>query len=88
MQQTLRGIELANSTDPAKVYKALLDNPEFMSVKGPASWRLDGRPSYKYAKFIADGKPAKERKDKWDVAVVVDVYMGKELCLPLKEMGY
>jgi branched-chain amino acid transport system substrate-binding protein len=88
MQQTLRGIELANSTDPAKVYKALLDNPEFMSVKGPASWRLDGRPSYKYAKFIADGKPAKERRDKWDVAEVVDVYMGKELCLPLKEMGY
>jgi branched-chain amino acid transport system substrate-binding protein len=88
MQQTLRGIELANSTDPAKVYKALLDNPKFMSVKGPASWRADGRPSYKYAKFIADGKPAKERRDKWDVAKVVDIYMGKELCLPLKEMGY
>ena len=88
MQQTLRGIELANSTDPAKVYKALLDNPKFMSVKGPASWRVDGRPSYKYAKFIADGKPAKERRDKWDVAKVVDIYMGKELCLPLKEMGY
>ncbi|MFH1243458.1 MAG: ABC transporter substrate-binding protein [Pseudomonadota bacterium] len=88
MQQALRGMELANSTDPAKVYKALLDNPKFMSVKGPATWRLDGRPSYKYAKFIADGKPAKERKDKWDVAKVVDVYMGEELCLPLKEMGW
>jgi branched-chain amino acid transport system substrate-binding protein len=88
MQQALRGIELANSTDPAKVYKALLDNPKFMSVKGPATWRIDGRPSYKYAKFIADGKPAKERRDKWDVAKVVDIYMGEELCLPLKEMGW
>ncbi|UCF92108.1 MAG: ABC transporter substrate-binding protein [Desulfobacterales bacterium] len=88
MQQTLRGIELANSLEPGKVYQALLDNPQFMSVKGPATWRVDGRPSYKYAKFIADGKPPQERKDKWDVAKVVDVYMGEELCLPLKEMGW
>jgi branched-chain amino acid transport system substrate-binding protein len=88
MQQALRGIELAGSVEPGKVYKALLDNPEFMSVKGPATWRVDGRPSYKYAKFIADGKPAKDRRDKWDVAKIVDVYMGEELCLPLKEMGW
>jgi len=88
MQQALRGIELANSTDPAKVYQALIENPEFMSVKGPAAWRRDGRPAYKYAKFIADGKPAAARKDKYDVATVVDVYMGEELCLPLKDMGW
>jgi len=88
MQQALRGIDLSDSTDPGKVYQALMDNPEFMSVKGPAKWRLDGRPDYKYAKFIADGKPGKDRKDKWDVATVVDVYTGEELCLPLKEMGY
>jgi len=88
MQQTLRGIELAGAVDPAKVYKALVANPQFMSVKGPATWRLDGRPDYKYAKFIADGKPAKDRKDKWDVAKIVDIYEGGELCLPLKEMGY
>lgn len=88
MVETLRGIELANSTAPAKVYKALMDNPKFMSVKGPAAWRIDGRTSYKYAKFIVEGKPPKERKDKWDIARVVDVYMGGELCLPLKDMGY
>ncbi len=88
MQQTLRGIELANSLEPAKVYKALMDKPDFMSVKGPAKWRIDGRPSYKYAKFIVDGKSPKERKDKWDFARVVDVYTGEELCLPLKEMGW
>jgi len=88
MQETLKGIELANSLEPAKVYKALMDSPEFMSVKGPAVWRIDGRTSYRYAKFVLDGKPPKERKDKWDIARVVDVYMGGELCLPLKEMGW
>ena len=88
MKETLRGIDLSDSLEPGKVYQALMDNPEFMSVKGPASWRMDGRVAYKYAKFIADGKPAKERRDKWDVAKVVDIYMGQELCLPLQEMGW
>lgn len=88
MQETLRGVELANSTEPVKVYNAMMNDPQFMSVKGPAAWRIDGRTSYKYAKFIVDGKPPKERKDKWDIARVVDVYTGEELCLPLKEMGY
>jgi branched-chain amino acid transport system substrate-binding protein len=88
MQGVLRGIELSNSTEPGKVYKALMDHPQFMSVKGPATWRIDGRPSYKYAFFILDGKSPKEKKDKWDFGKVVDVYTGEELCLPLKEMGW
>jgi branched-chain amino acid transport system substrate-binding protein len=88
MQEALRGIELSNSLEPKKVYDALMNSPKFMSVTGPATWRVDGRPMYKYAKWIVDGKPGKERKDKWDIAKVVDVYMGQELCLPLKEMGY
>jgi branched-chain amino acid transport system substrate-binding protein len=88
MLETLRGIEVANSLEPGKVYKALMDKPDFMSVKGPAKWRIDGRTSYRYAKFIVDGKSPKEKKDKWDFARVVDVYMGEELCLPLKEMGW
>jgi branched-chain amino acid transport system substrate-binding protein len=88
MQGILRGIELSNSTEPGKVYKALMDKPGFMSVKGPATWRIDGRPSYKYAYFILDGKSPKAKKDKWDFAKVVDVYTGEELCLPLKEMGW
>ena len=88
MQGILRGIEVANSLEPGKVYKALMDKPDFMSVKGPASWRIDGRPSYKYAYFILDGKSPKEKRDKWDFGKVVDVYTGEELCLPLKEMGW
>jgi branched-chain amino acid transport system substrate-binding protein len=87
-QQILRGVELSNSLEPGKVYKALMDKPDFMSVKGPATWRIDGRPSYKYAYFILDGKSPKAKKDKWDFAKVVDVYTGEELCLPLKEMGW
>jgi branched-chain amino acid transport system substrate-binding protein len=88
MQGILRGIELSNSTEPGKVYKALMDHPQFMSVKGPATWRIDGRPSYKYAYFILDGKSPKAKRDKWDFGKVVDVYTGAELCLPLKEMGW
>jgi branched-chain amino acid transport system substrate-binding protein len=88
MQGILRGIGLSNSLEPGKVYKALMDDPKFMSVKGPASWRIDGRPSYKYAYFILDGKSPKEKRDKWDFGKVVDVYTGEELCLPLKEMGW
>jgi len=88
MQETLRAVQLANSTEPAKVYKALMDKPDFMSAKGPAQWRVDGRPFYKYAKFIMDGKGPKMKRDKWDLCKLAEVYMGEELCLPLKEMGY
>ncbi len=88
MAETLRGIALANSLEPGKVYGALMKKPEYMSVKGPAQWRIDGRPAYKYAKFIVDGRTPKDKKDKWDIGRVVDVYMGEELCLPLKEMGW
>ena len=88
MEQTLRGVREVNSTDPAKVYKAMMDKPEFTGPKGPAKWRVDGRPDYKYAYFILDGKGSKARKDKYDIAKVVEAYTGPELCLPLKEMGW
>lgn len=88
MKETLRGIELSQSTEPAKVYQALMNNPEFMSAKGPVKWRIDGRPAYKYAKFIMDGKGLKEKKDKWDMFKLADAYTGEELCLSLKEMGW
>jgi branched-chain amino acid transport system substrate-binding protein len=88
MKETMRGIESSSSTEPGKVYKAIMDKPEFSGPKGPAKWRVDGRPEYKYAYFILDGKGSKARKDKYDIAKVVDVYQGPELCLPLKEMGW
>ena len=88
MMETVRGVQAANSADPAKVYKAIMDKPEFMGPKGPAKWRIDGRPDYKYAYFIMDGKGSKARKDKSDLCKVVEAYQGPELCLPLKEMGW
>ncbi|NVL92014.1 MAG: ABC transporter substrate-binding protein, partial [Desulfobacterales bacterium] len=88
MQETLRGIELSNSLEPKKVYEALVNSPKFMSVKGPATWRIDGRPEYKYAMWMVDGRPAGQRRDKWDIGKVVSVYTGEELCLSLKEMGW
>jgi len=88
MMETLRGVQSSNSTDPAKVYKAIMDKPEFGGPKGPGKWRIDGRPEYKYAYFIMDGKGSKARKDKYDLCKVVEAYTGPELCLPLKEMGW
>ena len=88
MQETLRGIELSNSLEPKKVYEALMNSPKFMSVKGPATWRIDGRPEYKFAMWMVDGKLAGQKRDKWDIGKVVGVYTGEELCLSLKEMGW
>ncbi|HSR12441.1 MAG TPA: ABC transporter substrate-binding protein [Thermodesulfobacteriota bacterium] len=86
--ETIRGVQAANSADPAKVYKAIMDKPDFAGPKGPAKWRVDGRPDFKYGYFIVDGKGSKARKDKYDIGKVVEAYQGPELCLPLKEMGW
>jgi len=42
---------------------SLMANPDFTSVKGPATWRVDGRPRYKYNAWIVEGKGPKDRKD-------------------------
>ena len=39
--EALRGIALAQSTDPAVVAAALMKSPAFDSMKGPAVWRAD-----------------------------------------------
>lgn len=89
MKEVLRGVQLANSVEPAKVYKAIMDNPVFESVKGTAKWRIDGRPLYRYSSFIVEGKGPKERKDmKWDYAKVIDSYEGEAFLMPLKELGW
>jgi branched-chain amino acid transport system substrate-binding protein len=36
VMEIVRGMELAGSTDPEKVYNALMDNPNWVSAKGPA----------------------------------------------------
>jgi len=87
--EAARGFTLAKSLEPAKVYKALMDNPDFTSIKGPAQWRVDGRAHYKYTSVIVEGKGPKERKDmKWDYAKVIDSYEGEEYELPVKQTGW
>ena len=87
--EAMRGFRLANSVDPAKVYKAIMDNPSFGGPKGPAKWRVDGRPHFQYTSFIVEGKGPKQRKDmKWDFAKVIDTYEGDEYEIPLKEEGW
>ena len=88
MKETLRAIEVSQSTDPAKMHQALMENPDFLSFKGPAYWRPDGRPFYKYAFFVGEGKGAEERADQWDFAKITDFFETEVLCLPLQEMGY
>jgi branched-chain amino acid transport system substrate-binding protein len=87
--ETLRAMELANSTDPKKMYEALMAKPEFTTAKGPAKWRVDGRPAYKYNSWIVEGKGPKVRKDpKYDYAKVIDVYEGEIFLPKVKEMGW
>ena len=88
MKETLRAMEAAQSTDPAKMYQALLESPDFQSFKGPGAWRPDGRPFYKYAYFVGEGKGTEGRIDQWDFAKITDFFETEVLCLPLSEMGY
>ena len=87
--EALRGIALAQSTDPDAVAAALMKSPRFDSMKGPATWRVDHQPLFKYGAFVVVGKGAKERKDpKWDLVKIVDVYSGEDYLPPLSALGY
>lgn len=87
--ETLRAMKLANSFDPGKMYDALMAKPNFNSVKGPAKWRVDGRPQFKYNSWIVEGKGPKDRKDiKYDYAKIVDVYAGDAFLPSVQDMGW
>ena len=82
-------MELSNSTDPRKMYEALMAKPDFKSAKGPAKWRIDGRPQYKYNSWIVEGKgPAVRKHPKWDYAKIIDVYAGDAFLPTVKELGW
>ena len=89
VMEVARGIELANSIETEAIYSALMDNPDFESMNGPARWRIDGRPEYQYWPYIALGKGADDREDMmWDFATIIDAYEGDEFLPPLTEIGY
>ncbi|MBI5604105.1 MAG: hypothetical protein HY879_12185, partial [Deltaproteobacteria bacterium] len=83
--------ELAGSTDPEKVYNALMQKPEFFTVKGPVHWRKDGRAVYKYATYMIKGKGSAGRKGmfkNYDYAQILDAYGGTEFLPTLESEGY
>ncbi|HYA89975.1 MAG TPA: ABC transporter substrate-binding protein [Thermodesulfobacteriota bacterium] len=88
VKEAVRGIELAKSTDPNAITKAIMDNPKFNSMRGPGIWRADHQPLFKYGSFIVVGKSPKEKKDKWDLVKVLGAYTGEDYLPPLKELGY
>lgn len=89
VKEMARGVELSGSQEPEQVYNALMDNPDFDTPKGPASWRHDGVPQFKYWAFVLEGLGPDEREDmQWDFGRVVDGYEGDEFLVPLDLLGY
>lgn len=93
VKETVRAMELANSTDPTKMYDALMANPDWNGAKGPARWREDGVCAYKYSTWIVEGKGEADRQSdrypaKFDFAKIVDVYDGDAFVPPTSDLGY
>ena len=88
VKELVRGIELAQSTDPKKISEAIMSKPDFPSMKGPGKWREDHQPVFKYGAFVVVGKGPKERKSKWDLVKVIGAYTGDDYLPSLKSEGY
>lgn len=88
-KEAIRGIELAQSTNPHAIAKAIMGSPKFDSMKGPGTWRADHEPLFKYGAFVVIGKGEKERKDKkWDLVKIIGAYTGEDYLPALKDLGY
>ena len=87
-KELVRGIEIAQSTDPMAVAKAIMSKPMFPSMKGPGTWRVDQQPIFKYGAFVVKGKGPNERKGKWDLVSVVGAYTGDDYLPSLGSEGY
>jgi branched-chain amino acid transport system substrate-binding protein len=93
IKEVARAAELAQSTDPKKMYEALMANPTWNSAKGEGKWRQDGRCMYKYFVFIVEGKGPTERQNgafgsKYDFGRIVDAVSGEAFVPTPKELGY
>ena len=87
-KELVRGIEIAQSTDPLKVAEAIRANPSFPSMKGPGNWRIDQQPVFNYGAFVVRGKGPDERQGKWDLVEVVGAYTGDDYLPSLSSEGY
>jgi len=86
--QLFDAVQAAGTFDPVKVSEYIRQNPDFMTVKGPARWREDQTPVYKYAAFLVKGKSPAERSGDWDLFTVVGSQGGDPVLPPLKLLGY
>jgi branched-chain amino acid transport system substrate-binding protein len=87
-KELVRGIEIAQSTDPVKIAEAIAGNPEFPSMKGPGNWRVDHQPMFKYGAFVVRGKGPDKRKGQWDLVEVIGAYTGDDYLPSLSSEGY
>jgi hypothetical protein len=66
-----------------------MENPDFISAKGPATWRIDGTPDFEYWSFVLEGKSPANREDVlWDFGKVVDALAGSEYIVTLEFHGW
>ncbi len=86
--QLFEAVQRAGTFNAVKVSEAITKNPEFMSVKGPAKWREDHSPVFKYAGFLVKGKSPKQRTNTWDLFTIVGHQGGDKVMPSLKELGY
>ncbi|HCG64607.1 MAG TPA: hypothetical protein DIW48_12535 [Sphaerochaeta sp.] len=88
-KEALRGLSLAGSNDPSAVTKAMLENPQFDSMKGKAEWRIDRQPTFAYNAFIVVGKGPSERENQlWDLVKVIGAFTGDDYLPALNTLGY
>jgi len=86
--ELFRAVQLAGNFDATTVTKTINDNPEFTTVKGPAKWRMDHTPIYKYAGFLVKGKAPEQKKSEWDLFEIMGYQGGEDVMPTLKELGY
>ncbi|MCL4680184.1 MAG: ABC transporter substrate-binding protein [Rhodocyclaceae bacterium] len=87
-KEIIRAIEASGSTEPDKMYAALMKNPNFLTAKGPAAWRVDGRPRYKYNAWIISGLPADKRTSKNHWGRIIDSHSGDAFLPDVKSLGW
>jgi branched-chain amino acid transport system substrate-binding protein len=83
----LQAVEKAGSVDYKKIGKVLATET-FDTVKGPARFREDHQLTGEYLAFLVKGKPASQKRDKFDVFKVLGAYGGDKALPPLERLGY
>lgn len=87
-EELFRAVERAGSFSPAAISKAVFSHPSFDSVKGPATWREDHVPVYKYAGFLVEGLPPSQQTSSWDLFKIIGYQGGSSVLPTLKSEGF